>query len=405
MALTEIIYTGNGTFAGPYTVPFPYVTQSTVHVYLDGVETSAFTWSTSGTIVFTSAPVDGVKIKIKRITPVDERLIDFANGATLTAENLDTDSLQLFYNMQELQLTVEENLGAALVVKETADKVAALAEDIEQDNAAAISSITDLANQAAASAATAATFDPASFYPKTATYSKIEADSLLDGKQPLASTLTLLAGLTPEANRMVHFTGTGSATLVTTGASGLDVLSKSTVADILTLLGVGPGFLGAQFITASGNVTKSSGAKKWFEFIQGAGAGGGSMGAAGGGAGGLVINVRDVSSISSVSATIGAGGGTNADGGSTSLGAATAAGGRKPGTMVRVTSSGGLINVPSGLYGEAMGQDSLFGRGARCDSNTANRNGGGYGAGGAGDTGGGNAGSGSPGCILILEFA
>lgn len=457
MALTEIIYTGIGSYAGPYTVPFPYVTQSTVHVYLNDVETTAFTWVTSGTIVFTTAPGDGVKIKIKRITPVDERLIDFANGATLTAENLDTDSLQLFYNMQELQVTVEENLGAALVVKETADQVAALAETIDANNAATINAVTAQANNAAASAAAANTFNPANFYPKTAFKNDGTGSAPIlynsDGSATVKYALNVMgpagsgralsfytnlsarwnvfATSAAEAgsntgsdlgigrfndagtwlsnpvviNRASGIVTFESSPLAPTPTAGDNSTKLATTAFIQSIVAGLGSFLGAQFVTASGTYTKTPGTKKTLEFIQGAGAQGNyvSSTGTGGGQGGLVINVRDVSAISTLAATIGAGGG--ATGGSTVFGGCTAGGGVSTQTA-GVASSGGLINIPGGtMAGEGAGtagNDSLFGRGGAAN-NPAGMNASGYGAGGGWRTG--VAGSGSAGCILILEFA
>ena len=103
-------------------------------------------------------------------------------------------------------------------------------------------------------------------------------------------------------------------------------------------LAVSAGFKSIQVFTASGTWTKPAGITKIKVTIQGAGAGGSksnnSAAAPGGNAGNTIIKVIDVSSISSETVTIGAGGqgsGTDntlgTDGGSSSFGSYQASGG------------------------------------------------------------------------------
>jgi len=94
-------YIGDGT-THQFAVPFPYIDKSHVHLYIDGVEDTTFTWITSGTIQATTIPAYGSLVIVRRETPSDERLVDFTDTSMLQEETLDRDSQQNFFNMQEL---------------------------------------------------------------------------------------------------------------------------------------------------------------------------------------------------------------------------------------------------------------------------------------------------------------
>lgn len=60
-----------------------------------------FIWSSQNTITINKPTEEGDKVYLRRSTPIGERLVDFTNGSELTEEDLDTDSLQAFYGVQE----------------------------------------------------------------------------------------------------------------------------------------------------------------------------------------------------------------------------------------------------------------------------------------------------------------
>jgi hypothetical protein len=96
-------YTGNGSTT-TFSVTFPYITQSHVQVRLDNVLKTLgvdYTFLTSSTIQFTTAPANGVNINFKRSSNQSARLVDFQDGSTITESILDQDSNQMFYMSQE----------------------------------------------------------------------------------------------------------------------------------------------------------------------------------------------------------------------------------------------------------------------------------------------------------------
>jgi len=107
--LAQVTYTGNGSTTS-YAVGFPFIDSSHVKAYINGTLTTAFTISTS-TLIFTSAPANGATIRIQRETPIDVRLVDFADGSVLTEADLDRSANQSFYVAQEITDDQVNNLA------------------------------------------------------------------------------------------------------------------------------------------------------------------------------------------------------------------------------------------------------------------------------------------------------
>jgi hypothetical protein len=107
--LAQVSYTGNGSTT-QYSITFPYIDVTHVKAYLNGTLTSAYTISSS-TLTFTTAPANGVVIRIERQTPSDNRLVDFTDGSVLTESDLDRSADQNFYIAQEITDDSSSKLG------------------------------------------------------------------------------------------------------------------------------------------------------------------------------------------------------------------------------------------------------------------------------------------------------
>ena len=111
MPYSYATYTGNGSTT-QFAVPFGYVRRE--HVFATVATVSAtFTWVNDSLIQMTTAPANGAAVRVYRLTPLTAPLVDFADGATLVAADLDTNARQSIYTQQELDdALVDVALGA-----------------------------------------------------------------------------------------------------------------------------------------------------------------------------------------------------------------------------------------------------------------------------------------------------
>ena len=122
MAYSHVTYTGDGT-TQDYIVPFPYLKISDIKVSLDGIEQNllAYSWHTTGTIRFVTAPPNGASIRIQRITDKVTPAVDFRDGSTLTEADLDLAVTQLLYIAQEAYDALDGE--TAVAAKDRAEKI------------------------------------------------------------------------------------------------------------------------------------------------------------------------------------------------------------------------------------------------------------------------------------------
>lgn len=128
MAYSYVSYTSTG--GQTYNVPFPYLEAAHVKVYINGVETSAFTWSDAATIHLNVAPAVGATILIKRETPRDGMDYTFSAQPRLKGDDLDDAFKQTYYvGLEALDQADSAILDAAVSDAQAAQAAAEGARD------------------------------------------------------------------------------------------------------------------------------------------------------------------------------------------------------------------------------------------------------------------------------------
>ena len=109
MPYSYAVYTGNGSTT-QFTVPFPYIRKEHVKVYVNYVDT-AYTYVNNTTVQLASAPANGLRVEVRRVTPAALPLVDYTDGSTLVAADLDTSNLQHLYLEQELDDALKQSIA------------------------------------------------------------------------------------------------------------------------------------------------------------------------------------------------------------------------------------------------------------------------------------------------------
>jgi hypothetical protein len=109
MAYSYNTYTGNGSTT-QFAVSFGYIRREHVAATVAG-SAAAFTWVNSSTIQMATAPANGAVVRVYRTTPLAAPLVNFSDGATLVADDLDTNARQSIYTQQELDDNLVDGLA------------------------------------------------------------------------------------------------------------------------------------------------------------------------------------------------------------------------------------------------------------------------------------------------------
>jgi hypothetical protein len=84
-----------------FQVPFPYLARDHISVKVKGVAKS-FTWDNAGVVRITGpAPTKPDVVEVRRTTPREEPMVDYQDGSVLTEGDLDLQTLQTFFIVQE----------------------------------------------------------------------------------------------------------------------------------------------------------------------------------------------------------------------------------------------------------------------------------------------------------------
>ena len=106
-----VMYAGNGSNRN-FTIHFPYLDKDHVKVKINNVQTTAFSWLTSSSIQFNTAPAAGENIEICRETPLNYAPVDFTDGSILLEQDLDLLTTFNLYVDQEITDRVARAISA-----------------------------------------------------------------------------------------------------------------------------------------------------------------------------------------------------------------------------------------------------------------------------------------------------
>ena len=128
---TEHNNTGDGSTTD-FSVTFTYLKEADVKVTLDHVATTDFTFQNEQTIRFTTAPANGVAIRIYRDTDVDAARFVFSSGSSLKAAELNENLDQLLFADQERASTdaIADEAVTEAKLRDGAVTTAKLADDL-----------------------------------------------------------------------------------------------------------------------------------------------------------------------------------------------------------------------------------------------------------------------------------
>ena len=106
-------HTGNGS-TNSFAISFPFLSNNEIDVTVGGVLKTITTHYTitGSTLTFTSGntPADGTAIKFQRDTDISAKKVDFADGSVLTEADLDSNSDQILFGLQEFVDIVTNDL-------------------------------------------------------------------------------------------------------------------------------------------------------------------------------------------------------------------------------------------------------------------------------------------------------
>ena len=140
----------------------------------------------------------------------------------------------------------------------------------------------------------------------------IDSEHYVDGSIDTAhiadDAVTLAKMASGTDGNIISYDASGNPVAIATGTDGQVLTSTGAGSPPAFETGGGGGFQSCQYFSSSGTWTKPSGITTIIAYVTGAGGGGGYYWGGGGGGGGTAIKKIDVTSISSVTVTIGNGG-------------------------------------------------------------------------------------------------
>lgn len=110
MAYSYVRYSGNGSTTN-YTFPFPYISTDHIKVRVNATLVTNWSFLSSSTIQFATAPTSGAVIEIRRETPKESAIVNFTDGSVLLERDLDLLAIYSLYLAQETKDALESGMS------------------------------------------------------------------------------------------------------------------------------------------------------------------------------------------------------------------------------------------------------------------------------------------------------
>ena len=260
MPFAKDSYTGNGS-TKEFNISFAFIQESHIEVALDEVATTAFTVDTStspkkvvmntlasetSTQTTTGAPKTGVNVVVQRRSSLNAALVDYTDGSTLIADDLDKSNQQFLFLLQERDDEAQDNIQSTLagqdaqnkkiinVADPTAAQHAATKNYVDTNFQPLDAELTELATMSSGTASALADLTQAE-------------TQILDGATVTTSELNTLDGITASTAELNKLDGVTADTAelnkldgVTSTTAELNILDgvTATAAEINTLDGI-----------------------------------------------------------------------------------------------------------------------------------------------------------------------
>lgn len=149
MATTSNTYTGNGSNK-LFSITFPYLETTDIFVFVNGTNTTAYTFANATTIEMTAAPANGATVYITRVTNDTTLQATFFPGSSIKAADLNLDFDQVLYIAQETTNEAQAATASSNAATTTANTALS-------QSAAAVSTANTASSNASAAVSTANT--------------------------------------------------------------------------------------------------------------------------------------------------------------------------------------------------------------------------------------------------------
>jgi len=230
MATTQNLYTGDGSTTN-YSFTFEYLKQSDVKVTLDTVATTAFTFANATTLSFTTAPANGVAIRIFRDTAIDTLSSTFFPGSAIKAEDLNQNFTQSLYVTQESETDVGISDATANAAKTTAEGAVTTANSAVTTANSAVTTANNAVTTANSAVTTANTADTnASAAVTTANAASATATTASTDAASAVTTANTASTNASAAVTTANSAATDAATAITTANGAVTTANSATTA-------------------------------------------------------------------------------------------------------------------------------------------------------------------------------